>query len=153
MAAARPGFLSCVLIVAIQLGAPFALAASDWSDIDTAQRRVLAPLEVEWAQMSEVDRQAWLGIVRGFERLLPDEQARIRQRMGDWARLSPEQREHARDQYRVLRNIPVERRETLHQQWLHYRDLPAQEKKVRPAKGPLGSASDQGRSSEDEEFP
>lgn len=152
MAAARPGFLIRALACATLVGPLFAQTAS-WTDIDTAQQRVLAPLEGEWARMSEVDRQAWLGIVRGFDRLLPDEQERIRQRMRDWARLTPEQREHARDQYRVLRNIPVERRETLHQQWLHYRDLPAQEKKVRPATGARGPAAGQGRSSEDEESP
>ena len=121
VAAARTGVLILALCLGGSASAVSPLGQTPWSALSAVQREVLAPLKGDWDTMSEAGRQTWLGIASEYPALMPEEQARIRARMQDWARLSPEERERARDQYRALRSMPPEQREQLGEQWQQYR--------------------------------
>lgn len=95
--------------------------AAQWGALDAEEQRALAPLAELWDGLTEVDRQTWQAMVRGFRQMLPDEQARMQARMREWAQLSPADRERARDQYKALRNMPPDQREALKLQWQQYR--------------------------------
>ncbi len=123
----QPLLIAALCVAGIAFGG--GASAAEWAALDNAQRNMLAPLRDDWAGMSEVQRQHWLGIVDGADRLTPEEQARLATRMRDWAALSPEARERARDQYRALRSMPPDQRERLHEQWQTYQALPPEQRR------------------------
>lgn len=129
MAGARFKLLILMLCVTVGGSVQFARADDSWARLSAGQRGLLAPLASDWPGMSEAQRQQWIGAVEGFERLTPEEQARIRARLREWADLSPEQRERARDQYRALRNIPPDQRERLYEEWQRYRSLSPEQRR------------------------
>lgn len=104
--------------------------AGEWGSLDASQRSMLAPLEENWADMSEVERQHWMGIIDGASSLTREEQTRLANRMREWAAMSPEARERARDQYRALRSMPPDQRERLYQQWQMYQSLPPEQRRT-----------------------
>ncbi len=139
MAVSRIAILIIFLLLALPALALTPLGAPEWHELTSSQRDVLGPLERDWDAMGDADRQKWIGIADGVERLTPEERSRIRQRMRAWADLSPEERERARDQYRALRKIPPEQRESLREQWQQYRNLPPEERRRREDAGPARS--------------
>lgn len=100
---------------------PVLLAAGpSWKELSPAQQQALRPLQRDWADADEDSKRQWLGVASRFDRLSPDERARVQQRMDDWARLSPKQRAAARSNYREAQTLsPSERRE----RWDAYRAL------------------------------
>lgn len=126
-----------VLIAALWLATPASAAvtpidAPRWQALSPSQKDVLAPLADDWNDLDDLQRYKWIGIADRYPRLTPEEQARIRARMRDWAKLRPEQRDRARDQYRTLRNIPLDRRESLQEQWQRYQSIPPEERQLKP---------------------
>lgn len=99
-----------------------------WSLLSTEQKIILAPLAKEWDNMEYVRRKKWLGIADRFHRLSPEEQARVQQRMREWARLTPEQRARVRDSYKEFNQLPAEKKQAVKQKWETYSNLPAEER-------------------------
>ena len=99
-----------------------------WKDLGAGQQAILAPLAKEWDAMEPFRRKKWLGIAARYESLSPDEQARLQDRMHEWAMLAPEERKLAREKYKKLKNVKPEQRESLRQNWEDYKSLPAEEK-------------------------
>ena len=122
MAAAR-----IVGIALLSLCAGSAIA-QDWRGLSGAQKRALAPLASEWSSLDADSRARWLNMVERFDRLTPEEQARVQRRMSDWASLSPGERARAVEQYRALRRKPPEEREALQQRWQEYQQLSPEER-------------------------
>lgn len=105
-----------------------------WSLLSTQQKIILAPLAKDWDNMEYVRRRKWLGIADRFPKMSPSEQARVQQRMREWASLSPEQRTKIRDSYKEFNQLPAEKRQAVKQKWETYSNLPDEEKqRVRQA--------------------
>jgi hypothetical protein len=67
-----------------------------WSSLSARQRTVLAPLEDDWANITAYQKNQWIELAARYPSLNKQEQARIRERMADWARLSATERGRAR---------------------------------------------------------
>lgn len=132
MARARFGL---IFAVALWLASPHGhavivppLTQPSWAELSPEQKRVLAPLSVEWDRMEGFSRKKWLGIATRYTALSPEEQTRMQRRMTDWAKLTPDERKRARDQYKSLQKAPSEQKEAVKLKWKEYRNLPESEK-------------------------
>jgi hypothetical protein len=96
-----------------------------WQSLTPAQRSALAPLEREWPTIDAARKQKWLVIAGRFKTLPPLEQARISDRMTEWARLTPAERGEARLRYQEARQVPESDRSA---RWEAYQKLPPNEK-------------------------
>ncbi len=130
MARARFGF---ILAVALWLASPFGhavvppLSQPSWVELTTEQRRILAPLSAEWDKMEGFRRAKWLGVAQRYQSLSSDEQARVQQRMIDWAKLTPDERKRARDKYKSMQKASPEKKEEVKLKWQEYKELPESE--------------------------
>ena len=131
MASARFGL---ILAVALSLASPLGqavvppLSQPSWAELHPEQKRVLAPLSAEWDKMEGFRRKKWLGVAQRYQNLSSDEQARVQQRMTDWAKLTPDERKRARDQYKSLQKASPEKKEEVKLKWQEYKELPESEK-------------------------
>ena len=112
-----------------------------WSALSTRQKEALYPLANRWAVLSEVQKRNWLNLAAGFHALTPEEQAKMLERITDWANLSAQQRSQARLNYAAAARLPADDRRA---QWEAYQALSAEEKKslaARAAPKPRGAAT------------
>ncbi|MBS0506875.1 MAG: DUF3106 domain-containing protein [Proteobacteria bacterium] len=112
-----------------------------WSSLTTRQKEALYPLANRWAMLSEVQKRNWLNLAAGFHALTPEEQAKMLERITDWANLSAQQRSQARLNYAAAARLPADDRRA---QWEAYQALSAEEKKrlaARAAPKPRGAAT------------
>jgi Protein of unknown function (DUF3106) len=105
---------------------PVAEAKPRWQDLQPTQRQILMPLEREWQGIDAERKQKWLAIAAKYPSMLPQEQARVQERMADWARLSPAQRGLARQQFQNAKRVAPQDRPA---QWEAYQALPAEQKR------------------------
>lgn len=91
-----------------------------WKSLSAAQRQALAPLEKEWDHLDQQQRLKWLEIASRFASLPTDEQARMQERMGSWAKLSPVERSRARLIFQQAQQITPESRQA---KWEAYQAL------------------------------
>jgi hypothetical protein len=96
-----------------------------WSALTAEQRDILKPLEREWKSLDGAGREQWIEIAARFPKLPPAEQARVEERMGEWARMSPRQRGDARLRFQQAKTTSSEERQ---QKWEAYQALPVEEK-------------------------
>jgi hypothetical protein len=104
---------------------PFAVTADRaesgvrWQSLTPAQRRALAPLERDWSGIDAQRKQKWVQIADRYPSLPPQEQARIAERMNDWARLTPAQRGEMRLRYQESQQV-----RDRSAKWQEYQNLP-----------------------------
>ena len=104
---------------------PFAVTAGRaeagvrWQSLTPAQRQALAPLERDWSGIDAQRKQKWLQIADRYPSLPPQEQARIAERMNEWARLTPAQRGEMRLRYQESQQVPDRSAK-----WQEYQNLP-----------------------------
>ena len=91
-----------------------------WAELTAAQQEVLAPLKVDWENLSPERRRKWIGIANRYPKMAKLEQERVQKRMQRWANLSPEQRQRARENYRRMAKASAAKRRRLRQQWAEY---------------------------------
>ena len=101
------------------------LPAPNWSALSTAQRQILAPLQADWNELDAARKSQWLEVASRFASLAPDDQARMQERMRDWARLSPAQRQEARIGFQVAKKIDADARQA---KWEAYQALPPEQR-------------------------
>ncbi len=102
-------------------------AGPAWTALTAAQREVLAPLAADWPTIEAPRKAKWLEVASRMQRLPASEQARIQQRMAEWARLTPVERARARQAFLDAKDVSAE---TKAAQWEAYRALPAGERKA-----------------------
>jgi len=124
-----------IFAVALWLAAPLShavvtppLPQPSWAELNTEQKRALAPQAGEWNKMDGLHRKKCLGIAQRYPSLSPDEQARMQRRMTDWAKLTPDERKRAREKYQSLKKAPPEKKEAVKLKWQEYKELPESEK-------------------------
>ncbi len=100
-----------------------------WKDLSPEQKKILAPLSVDWDQMENFRRKKWLGIAKRYPAMKPDAQQRIDKRMRQWMTMTPEQRARIRDDYKAFSQLPPERKAALQKKWRDYSKLSEEEKK------------------------
>lgn len=99
-----------------------------WSQLDSRQKGVLAPLATDWDGMGNIQRKKWLGIAEHYTNLSQDQKIRLQERMREWAELSPDQRSKARDRYKGFSQLPDEKKQIVKQKWEAYISLPKEER-------------------------
>lgn len=111
-----------------------------WETLNTPQKLALYPLADRWALLSSLQKRRWLALAQGFAALPADEQARLHDRMTEWASLSAQQRNQARLNYAITNRLaPQDKRS----QWNAYQALSEEERRqlaARAAVKPLGAA-------------
>ena len=125
--------LAAGLILLLALASPAGavvpeLRSPKWSELSAEQQRILAPLQASWEEMDFARKKKWLGIAARYPSMKPEEQARMQQRMRDWAALTPKQRSQARKQYKNLKAAPPEKKQAIREKWEQYEELPEEEK-------------------------
>ena len=108
-----------------------------WSLLSTQQKIILAPLVGDWDQMDNIRRKKWLGIAERFPKMTPEEQARVQERMREWAALTPAQRAKVRDSYKEFNQLDPDKRLAVKKKWEAYSNLSEEEKvRARQPKAP-----------------
>lgn len=125
--------ISLVLAGAVQADTPTAVIIGTppqpgWSLLSTHQKIILAPLVGDWDQMENIRRKKWLGIAERFPKMTPEEQARVQQRMREWAALTPTQRAKVRDSYKEFNQLDPEKKLAVKKKWENYSNLSEEEK-------------------------
>lgn len=101
-------------------------AGPQWNELNGSQRAVLEPIAPLWNDLGEVRKRKWLVIARNYPSLPPAEQAKLHQRMIEWASLTRQQRDQARLNYQAIRKVPPDQRAA---QWEAYQALSPEEKR------------------------
>ncbi len=73
-----------------------AQSSADWRSLSAAEQRALAPLQRDWAQLDEAQKEKWIEIAQRLPSMSPEQRQRIQDRMADWARMTPAERGQAR---------------------------------------------------------
>ena len=97
-----------------------------WNDLNASQRTVLAPIASLWNDLGDVRKRKWLLIARNYPSMSPTEQAKLRERMTEWASLTRQQRDQARLNYQAIRKVPADQRAA---QWEAYQALSPEQKR------------------------
>lgn len=102
-----------------------------WKDLSPAQQQALEPLAGEWDQMEAIRKQKWLGIVKRYASMKPDEQMRVQERMREWVRMTPEERRQVRQNFARAQKLDPSQKST---SWESYQQLSDEQKKELAAK-------------------
>lgn len=97
-----------------------------WTDLGGEQRAALQPLAGTWATLSEAQKRKWIAMSRNFDRMAPEEKAKLHSRMNDWVMLSPQQRAQVRLNFGETRSLSADDRKA---KWEAYQALSAEEKR------------------------
>lgn len=114
---------------------PQQVDGAPWASLTPAQRKALKPLEAEWGRIEGSRRTKWIEIADRFPSMSPAEQARVQNRMEDWAKLTPPQRGQARMNYREVQRVPAQERQA---KWEEYKALtPEQRERLAARAAPV----------------
>jgi hypothetical protein len=103
----------------------------NWPALSPGQQRALRPLEAEWGRIDAPRREKWLEIADRFPSMPPAEQARIQNRMAEWAKMTPRERGQARMNFRDAQQVPAQERRA---RWEAYKALPPEQRQELAAK-------------------
>jgi Protein of unknown function (DUF3106) len=104
----------------------FSEAKPRWRDLSSVQAEILKPLEREWPSIDAERKQKWLAIAAKYPAMAPAEQARVQERMAEWAKLSPKERGLARQQFQAAKRVAPQDRPA---QWEAYQALPPEQRR------------------------
>jgi hypothetical protein len=108
-------------------------SAPSWKALTDAQQTALKPMQADWAGLDASRKKKWLAVAQRYQTMSPADQARMHERMGQWAKLTPAQRSTARDNYSAVLSSPSSSGDTaskgnLNAQWTKYQALSAEKK-------------------------
>ena len=110
-----------------------------WHELKPAQQTLLKPLEREWSGIGAQHKQKWIEMSARFPTMSPPEQARIQERMAEWARLTPQQRSQARLHFQEAKQVPAIDRKA---RWDAYQALSPEQKQQLAARAAPQTAGD-----------
>jgi len=99
---------------------------TDFHTLSAEERRVLGPIEQDWARLPGYQQQRLISSARRYPDMQPIQKERFDARIRGWAAMSPEQRKEARDTFQGLRRLPPAQQHELRERWLQ-RHRPAEE--------------------------
>jgi hypothetical protein len=136
------GLLAVCVVMSAQ-GQPAPAGGPAWDQLSPAQRTALTPLQGEWDRIEADRKQKWLEVASRFHGMPPEQQARVRERMNDWARKTPAERGEARVNFQQSKKVTKEDKQA---RWEAYQALPAEERAALAARAkPAGPASSPAR--------
>ena len=97
-----------------------------WNELKPAQRSALKPLERDWSGIDATRKQKWIDISGRYQKMSPDEQARLQARMNEWTKLSPQERGAARLNFQEAKQVPAQDRQA---RWNAYQALPPEKRR------------------------
>lgn len=97
-----------------------------WNDLKPAQRTALKPLERDWSGIDATRKQKWIEVSGRYQKMSPDEQARMQARMSEWTKLSPQERGAARLNFQEAKQLPAQDRQA---RWDAYQALPPEKRR------------------------
>lgn len=106
---------------------------SGWGDLSAAQQQALQPLAGAWPTLSEAQKRKWIALSRNYQRMTPDDQARLHSRMTGWVALSPQQRTQARLNFAETKGLSADDKKA---KWEAYQALSPEEKRKLAAGAP-----------------
>jgi Protein of unknown function (DUF3106) len=109
-----------------------------WNDLKPAQQTTLKPLEREWPVISSPHKQKWLELSGRFPTMSAAEQARVQERMAEWARLTPLERSQARLNFQEAKQLSMQDRQ---ERWNAYQALSPEQKQQLAARAVPAPAS------------
>ncbi len=123
---------------------PQPASGSSWHRLGQSQRQALAPLAAAWDSLSPAHKRKWLEVSKNFPTLGQSEQAKMHERMTEWAALKPQERAQARLNFGKTTEIskeltPAEKLA----KWQAYQALPPEQRQKLSDKAktrPLGAA-------------
>lgn len=109
--------------------APAALSVppASWSGLTPKQQALLAPLERDWADISDAQRSKWLSATPTLATMSGEEIKRVHDRIRDWTLLSGSERVNARIGFQVAKQLTAEQRQA---RWEAYQALPLAERQA-----------------------
>lgn len=128
-AAAPPLTKAAALALSAELPLPLPSGAAadplSWGRLTPEQQAALAPFATIWDSFSDARKRKWLKIVPRFQKMPPDAQKRLQERMSQWVGMTPDQRRLARENYQVAKDLPAQTKEKA---WSAYQQLPESQK-------------------------
>ncbi len=109
-----------------------------WTQLSPQQQTALAPLRNDWDGLEGERKRKWLEVAGRFGSMSPQQQARVRERMTEWARLSPSERTQARINYQQSKQVAPEDRQA---RWEAYQALSPEERAALAARARPPAAS------------
>ncbi len=91
-----------------------------WADLKPAQQMALQPLEKDWTGLDGRSKQKWVELSARFPKMTPEEQLRVRERMGAWVKMTPLERGEARVNFQEAKQVPAQDRQ---ERWKAYQAL------------------------------
>ena len=116
-------------------------AGPSWDELTAAQKLALQPLAKRWPFLSELQKRRWLVLAQSFASLPAPEQAKLHERMTEWANLSAQQRNQARLNFATANKLAPDNKRA---QWEAYQALSSEEKRrlaAGAAPRPTGAAT------------
>jgi Protein of unknown function (DUF3106) len=116
---------------------PLASKASEsgpsWQSLSSADKSALKPMQDDWQNLDANRKKKWLAVATRYQTMNAADQARMHQRMVEWAKLTPTQRAVARDNYSAVLSSPSSSGDAtgkgnLNEQWNKYQALPAEKR-------------------------
>ncbi len=104
-----------------------------WNSLSAAQQAALKPMQADWASLDANRKKKWLAVAQRYQTMPQADQARLKERMSQWAKLTPAQRSAARDNYSAVLSSPsssgdVTGKNNLNEQWAKYQALSPEKK-------------------------
>lgn len=96
-----------------------------WHSLNQRQKQALAPLSVQWENLTAPQQRKWLTIANNFLQLTDEEQMTMHSRMIEWAGLSTKERNQARFNFNSAMSLPIDDKRA---QWEAYQSLPEKDK-------------------------
>lgn len=120
--------VTLVLLGALQAHAQVpGLAGKSWDSLSPSQREVLAPLASQWPQMDASSRDTWALLAQRYPKLDAAEQARLAERMRDWAALSPQERQRVHQGFLAAQRVGAAERQA---KWEQYQALSPEQRQA-----------------------
>ncbi|MBW6493413.1 MAG: DUF3106 domain-containing protein [Burkholderiaceae bacterium] len=98
-----------------------------WASLGQSARDLLEPFEAQWNSWSSEEKRVWVSLAAKFPKLAPEQQAKVKSRVVEWAALTPAQRKLARANFRLARQLPSSERVS---QWQRYESMTPEQRKV-----------------------
>lgn len=96
-----------------------------WHQLNAEQQDALKPLATTWNSLALAHKNKWIALAKTFPSRSTSEQARLQDRMAQWAALTPREREVARLNFAETKKI---RSGDLAASWAAYQELSPEEK-------------------------
>lgn len=124
----RPDALQRIAAAVLIAGAS-ALSAQQWSELDEAERAVLAPWEQQWNELPEDRRQRLLEGADRWQNMTPEERDEVRRRLQAWEAMTPEERARVRARMERFRDMPKAQRDRVREGMQRLQELPPRQRR------------------------